>query len=450
MIKNVFKPSRRKNGKRVRSRIYWGQYRLDPADKIKRVSLGTTDKRVAEKKLDDLVRQVQLEQEGLVQSPTRREAAQRPLAEQLDEFVRDLTTRGRARQYIRHVENRCRRVLGDCSWELIKDVKPGDFLEWRSEQSISPRTLNHYLDSVTVFFNWLRDVDRIERNPLDRIQKVETRGMQTIERRAFSDSELESLFKVSGPRRAVYVAAVSTGLRHKELRELKWGDVHLDDDQPHIRLRAASAKNRRASTIMLTDEVAEEFHRIQPVRHDPTALVFARGMPSHHTFNRDLERAGIRKKDESGRKVDFHALRHTLATNLARSGVPQRVAMEIMRHSDPKLTANVYTDGSALPVRAALDQMEAVVRIPREQPGRQKDAQLHAQRLDADAPDPSRRVTTKRQSQSPQMPLWQEDGRESACDDTPRHSPNKEWSRGESNPRTETVSTTPLRVCPLI
>ena len=59
-----------------------------------------------------------------------------------------------------------------------------------------------------------------------------------------------------------------------------------------------------------------------------------------------------------GRKVDFHALRNTFTTKLARAGVPQRLVQELMRHSDPRLTAMVYTDGSQLPTFAAVENLE--------------------------------------------------------------------------------------------
>jgi integrase len=50
----------------------------------------------------------------------------------------------------------------------------------------------------------------------------------------------------------------------------------------------------------------------------------------------DLKKAGIPYK-ENGRYADFHALRHTLGTNLSSRNVPPRVAMELMRHSDIRL-----------------------------------------------------------------------------------------------------------------
>ena len=63
-------------------------------------------------------------------------------------------------------------------------------------------------------------------------------------------------------------------------------------------------------------------------------------------FDRDLAAAGIPKRDERGRTVDLHALRHTFGTHLSKNGVPPRTAQAAMRHSSLDLTTNVYTDPS--------------------------------------------------------------------------------------------------------
>jgi len=48
-----------------------------------------------------------------------------------------------------------------------------------------------------------------------------------------------------------------------------------------------------------------------------------------------------------------------LATNLGRVGVSIRTAMDVMRHSDARLTTKTYTDATLLPTA------EAVERLPR-------------------------------------------------------------------------------------
>ncbi len=42
-------------------------------------------------------------------------------------------------------------------------------------------------------------------------------------------------------------------------------------------------------------------------------------------------------------RVDFHSLRHTFGTALAKAGVAPKVAMDLMRHSDINLTMRLYS-----------------------------------------------------------------------------------------------------------
>jgi len=79
--------------------------------------------------------------------------------------------------------------------------------------------------------------------------------------------------------------------------------------------------------------------------------------PTLRTFNADLEAAGIPKEDEQGRTIDFHALRHTFASLLARAGVPQRQAQDLLRHSDPRLTANVYQHLELYDIAGAVNKL---------------------------------------------------------------------------------------------
>jgi integrase len=55
------------------------------------------------------------------------------------------------------------------------------------------------------------------------------------------------------------------------------------------------------------------------------------------------------------RPMRFHDLRGTTATLLARSGVGLVVAQRILRHSDPRLTANIYSRVDLADLQAGID-----------------------------------------------------------------------------------------------
>jgi integrase len=67
-----------------------------------------------------------------------------------------------------------------------------------------------------------------------------------------------------------------------------------------------------------------------PLFYVPTGLV--------RILDRDLAAAGIPKRDDRGRTVDVHAMRHTFGTHLSKGGVTPRTAQAAMRHSTLDLT----------------------------------------------------------------------------------------------------------------
>ena len=63
-------------------------------------------------------------------------------------------------------------------------------------------------------------------------------------------------------------------------------------------------------------------------------------------------------KNHDGHVADFHALRHTFITNLSRSGVSPKTAQTLARHSDIRLTMNIYTHTDID------EQAEAINKLP--------------------------------------------------------------------------------------
>lgn len=167
--------------------------------------------------------------------------------------------------------------------------------------------------------------------------------------------------------RALYVLAVSTGLRQGGLLGLTWGDLDLVggrltvarplqrvDGVPTF-IEPKSARSWRTVPLPGFASAALQAHRaLQASERERAgarwrgkeglrALVFCTvdGRPLHsstvtHRFERVLRNAGIRRRR-------FHDLRHSCATVLARQGVPARVVMELLGHSQISLTMNTYS-----------------------------------------------------------------------------------------------------------
>ena len=70
--------------------------------------------------------------------------------------------------------------------------------------------------------------------------------------------EIQRLLAVAWPRKAIYLTAVFTGLRRGELAALEWGDVHLNNPNPFLNVRASTTKNHRQAVIPLHRDVVTE------------------------------------------------------------------------------------------------------------------------------------------------------------------------------------------------
>jgi len=92
----------------------------------------------------------------------------------------------------------------------------------------------------------------------------------------------------------------------------------------------------------------------------PTDRVFPAIPRNSRGFLPDLDKAGIPREDDWGKRYCFHSLRVTFGTWLAQAGVAPRVHMELMRHTDMKLTMQFYTDPRLLDTTRAVGELPSL------------------------------------------------------------------------------------------
>jgi integrase len=341
-----------------RGRIWWWRYRPHGEHgKAEDISLRTPDRQVAERKRTEFVAEKEREAAGIIPPKSLRDAAQKRLSEHLQDLLADLAAQGKGEKYRANIEHRGGALIQGCGWKAAKDVTADSFQTWRKSQSLSAKTLNDYLEAARRLFNWMEKHGRLVGNPLRSVEKVGTQGRETRHRRAFTDDEMKRLLHaVPDDRKAIYLLAVYTGLRRSELSALRWGDVALNAVQPFVSVRASTTKNHKSASLRLHDDAVVALRAIKRETAGDGDTVFSR-FPRIERFRRDLVKAGIVYVDTQGRFADFHCLRKTFCTNLARAGVPRRTAMSLMRHSDGKLTDNIYTDENQLGTWSAVEAL---------------------------------------------------------------------------------------------
>jgi integrase len=355
MTKSVFRPTRMKNGKRVKSRMYRLCYQLPGMTKKKFVSLGTSDQQAADKKAREFLKDLEQEAAGIIAPRAVREGAKQSLEKHLDDFLSDQRALGRDRMYVYNLEKRLEKLCEECAWKTARDITADSFQAWRAKQTKAAKTLKDYQDAATVFLKWMVRNERCTANPLINVANVQTKGRQVRTRRASTFDELNRLLSVSGPRRVGYLAAFFTGLRRAELRSLQWGDIHLNAETPFIAVRPGTTKNHLRAEIRLHPQLAKALVAMRPADVEAAAPVFEReNIPSMWMMRKDLAAVEIPFVDGQGRRVDFHSLRGSLNTHMALAKVDPQLRQKIMRHSDIKLTLDTYTDSSLLRVSEAI------------------------------------------------------------------------------------------------
>ncbi|WP_157369521.1 tyrosine-type recombinase/integrase [Zavarzinella formosa] len=259
-------------------------------------------------------------------------------------------------------KNRVLAVIAELKASKFVDLTPKNvnrvlkIFREREDDPISAQTSNHYLKAVRTFTKWCVDQTYFEADPMRGAKILDVTGRTTFERRALSPEETVKLITTAGtlklnccpispPNRvALYLVALYTGFRVQECASLTRSSFHLDDKSPWVYLAPEAAKNGKEAKQPIASGVAAMLRpwlASQPARGPLWPADYL-----HHVaakmLRRDLKAAKIEIETDDG-LIDFHALRTTFGTSLARAGVPIQHAQRLMRHSTPELTMKYYT-----------------------------------------------------------------------------------------------------------
>ncbi len=302
-------------------------------------------------------------------------AALRPLTGLVDSWAEHLRAKGTTERQVRLVKSRALRVVSGTKAKFWNDLSPDRVEQYlrgerEKEKRFGVRTSNFHLGAVRQFCGWAVRTGLASEDPLRRLEPLNAETDRRLVRRALTSDELRKLVKAAaeGPEREgmigaeralLYRLASETGLRRGELLQLVVGDFDVVDvAKASVVVQAKSAKNRRAVRLPLRPALARDVESFVKKR-TPLAAVFSVSEKfwAAKCLRADLVAAGIAPVDGAGRVADFHALRTTFGTNLARGGVPLQVAQKLMRHSTPTLTSNVYTVLGRDDERAGVDAL---------------------------------------------------------------------------------------------
>lgn len=331
----------------------WTGAFTDPFDGRRIVKTLYTDKRASRAKLDEMIRSAERQATGI--GDRYEEHRQTPILDHVRDYLSHCRHVGESVVHQNNKKTQLERLVAGIQAKRLGDLEPNRVGKYLAELSssgrarcnegddpgLSARSVNMHRTTAVSFVEWCVRQGRCPDNPLSIVSKLDERKDTRRRRRAFTVKELARLFEADRGRGSLYKIAVYTGLRKGELAELSWGDIDLP--KGYVRVRIDVGKAAREDHIPIHAEAANVFRAIRPEAPTARTRVFET-MPTSRTFRRDLERAKINRLDDEGRSVDFHALRTTTGTMLARHGVTPQITARIMRHSDVKITMKHYTD----------------------------------------------------------------------------------------------------------
>jgi integrase len=349
------------------------------------VDLGWKDgQRIRKRVTRKTRREVVLEMRELVAKAERgqlRPERAPTLAEWLDTYVAEVA-QGRVRastlvSYQSHIKHHLKPGLGRHRIDQLRPQHIAAFYRDRL-RTLSPASVRRIhavlRRALTVAVRW----GLITTNPA---MMVDPPPMSSTEPQPYSLDEARAFLTAAATDRlsARWVLALSLGLRQGEALGLQWDDVDFPRGRLQVRralrlqpggeLALVKTKTLRSNrTLPMPGPLASalQAHRASQSNERTVAadlwhdsdLVFttAIGTPVHprndyRSFQRIIRNAGLRR-------IRLHDLRHTAASVLLAQGVPARVVMEILGHSQISVTLNTYTHVDTSLTQDAADRME--------------------------------------------------------------------------------------------
>lgn len=360
----------------ILSKRFYGTLRLATG---KRKQVPLTDER---KTSLTLLRRLQTEQDEQRANGVDRyyDERKRPLLELLDEYESFLASKGNTPDHVHTQTMRCRKLITTTKTKTSSDLDASRILKtlavWRTRkvQPLNVQTSNHYLIALKGFSRWLWQERRTPDDALAGLRRMNAEVDRRRIRRALTTEELQRLivttqshrtywgddWRLTGADRSmIYLTAALTGLRCRELATLRRSS--FDFAAGTMTLEASNTKNRKRETLPIASALASKLLPYIEAKPSNVDLIWPGSWGVNRrggkALKRDLTQAGIPIVDTSKKVVDFHSLRYSFITSLARAGVHPSKAQRLARHSTVNLTMNVYTALNCDDLRGAVEAL---------------------------------------------------------------------------------------------
>lgn len=361
-MKNVLAGSIQKRGKNSYLLVYHVGYDQNGKRIRKTKTVRAKNKTEAKKKLAAFVTEIEM---GLYVAPSKI---------LFSEFIKiwrkeriDKIAPRTMENYNYCLESRILPVFGHLKLEDISHVYINNFFENLKKDNLASATIQKYYNVINSIFNLAIKNELIKKNPME---KVDRPTVKHREGSVYNSNELRDLFQLLNKEENKQMAlivkmALITGMRKSELLALQWEDIDFKSNTIFVRhsltytkengyeLKEPKTKNsirKIAPPKKFMEEL--EKHKQKKEKERSLAEELWAGGKYNFVFCTDLgkpfypnvpNRWWKRFLNRTGfKKIRFHDLRHTAATNLINKGANIHSISKRLGHANISTTMNIY------------------------------------------------------------------------------------------------------------
>ncbi len=244
--------------------------------------------------------------------------------------------------------------MKDVNADKVRDM----FYYGRVSRGWRPNTFICYHKTLAVFFRWCIKEGYIEKNPIDDVEvpKLEKRLPPKLTRQEalrlleIVYNYLYNYHFLRYRNYAIFATFIFSGLRRKELLNLKLTDVDLENMSIFIR-QGKGSKDRVVPICYKLADIMKKYLQ-ERKRLNKTCPEFFTSLNHNMGFTvNGLKHLVDRITEASKIKFSIHKLRHTFATLMLEGGCDIYSLSRMMGHSDIK-TTTIYLAASAEHLRS--------------------------------------------------------------------------------------------------
>jgi integrase len=246
--------------------------------------------------------------------------------------------------------------FGKMPLNQIPAIKIEEFKYQKQREGLCNKSINNILGVLGKCLHTAQEWEIIDKVPRIKPLKVPPKEIKYL-----NEEEYNRLLAAANNGSIFYemiLFSLRTGVRIGELAALQWSDINFNDGTVVIKRNivngiVGSPKNNKFRTIFLAHDIFEKLS----ARQKSTGLIFPNSQGDYFSrFTCRDHLSSLCLKAEV-KRISWHALRHSFASQLATNGVSLKTIQELLGHSDLKMVQR-YAHLEPVTLREAIRTLE--------------------------------------------------------------------------------------------